>query len=78
VRPQRVTHPAVAPRTLGIVADSIPPTPSQPASVRLAELLGLPTPGPWTGVQEREYQRWLADGDQALAEVLARRAPRAA
>ena len=36
--------------------------------MRLAALLGLPEPGPWTGIDRRDYQEWITEGDQlALA-----------
>lgn len=43
------------------------------ASVRLARVLGLPEPAPWTEEQQAAYRRWMDDGDAQLDAVIARR-----
>jgi hypothetical protein len=53
-------------------------TPDVPPSRRLAALLGLPEPKPFDEDQEQAYQRWLADGDAQVEQILARRRRRAA
>ncbi|GIE28250.1 hypothetical protein Ait01nite_012950 [Actinoplanes italicus] len=52
--------------------------PDVPPSRRLAELLGLPEPKPFTEEEERAYQQWLADGDAQVEAIIARRRQRAA
>jgi hypothetical protein len=55
------------------------PTPATGrASQRFAELVGLPAPQRLTDDDEAAYQRWMQAGEDALAEVIARRAQRAA
>ncbi|MBU2664623.1 hypothetical protein KOI35_14060 [Actinoplanes bogorensis] len=42
----------------------------------IAQMLGVPTPD-WTEQDEADYQTWLREDDEKLAEVIARRAARA-
>ena len=50
----------------------------QPPSARLAALLGLPDPGPWTGADRRDYEEWTAEGDRRAQAAAARRQQQAA
>ncbi|MFC4068441.1 hypothetical protein [Actinoplanes subglobosus] len=49
-----------------------------PPSRRLAAVLGLPEPKPFSEEEERAYQQWLADGDAQVEEILTRRRRQAA